>query len=219
MIYDIIDIALSSTPQKGRASQANTTASPGSSSDSSFESKYISTLQIPRPLLSQDEKFEASLCAFDFKLFMPDEGSVFNLKLLIQELIEIKYLFNCDEKLLYQKMNTFYYNLDIIEENIVYDDRTTLMLKNIPKYMRPSDLRNLLNKDFKSQFDFLYLPSDNNNEGNLGYAFVNFISPEIVLKFFKKYNNNKWSINDKQICQLKYAKLQGRRDLMNQMEE
>ncbi|CAD8056607.1 unnamed protein product [Paramecium sonneborni] len=199
MIYDILDIALSSTPQKGRASQANTTASPRSSSDSSFESKYMPKLQIPRPLLSQDEKFEASLCAFDFKLFMPDEGSVFNLKLLIQELMEIKYLFNYDEKLLYQKMNTFYYNLDISEDNILDDDRTTLMLKNIPKYMRPSDLRNLLNKDFKSQFDFLYLPSDNNNnnEGNLGYAFVNFISPEIVLKFFKKYNNNKWSINDK----------------------
>ena len=54
-------------------------------------------------------------------------------------------------------MNTFYYNLDIIEENVIinfilkilYDDRTTLMLKNIPKYMRPCDLRTLLNKDFK----------------------------------------------------------------------
>ncbi|CAD8144545.1 unnamed protein product [Paramecium pentaurelia] len=219
MICDIQDIAFSTTPQKGRSSQTNTTASPGSSKDSSFESKYMPKLQIPRPLLSQDEKFEASLCAFDFKLLMPDEGSLYNQKLLIQELIDMKFLFDCDQNLLYQKMNTLYYNLDIQEENILYDDRTTLMLKNIPKYMRPSDLRNLLNKDFKSQFDFLYLPSDNNNEGNLGYAFVNFISPEIVLKFFKKYNNNKWSINDKQICQLKYAKLQGRRDLMNQMDE
>lgn len=79
------------------------------------------------------------------------------------------------------------------------------MLKNVPKYMRPQDLKNILNKDFKSQYDFLYLPADNNvklliyiqNEGNLGYAFVNFLNPEIVLKFFKKYNNNKWSSNDK----------------------
>ncbi|CAK88151.1 unnamed protein product (macronuclear) [Paramecium tetraurelia] len=205
MICNIIDIAFSSTPQKGRISQRNTTASPASSSDSSFDSKYMPKLQIPRPQLSSEERFEASLCAFDFKLLMPDEGSLQNQKLLFQELIEMKFLFDCDEKLLYQKMNTLYYNLDICEENILYDDRTTLMLKNIPKYMRPSDLRNLLNKDFKSQFDFLYLPSDNNviinqsdkNEGNLGYAFVNFISPEIVLRFFKKYNNNKWSINDK----------------------
>ncbi|CAK58430.1 unnamed protein product (macronuclear) [Paramecium tetraurelia] len=205
MICDIQEIAFNSTPQKGRASQANTTASSGSSKDSSFESKYMPKLQIPRPLLSQDEKFEASLCAFDFKLLMPDEGSLYNQKLLIQELIDMKFLFDCDQNLLYQKMNTLYYNLDIQEENVIInllveilcDDRTTLMLKNIPKYMRPSDLRNLLNKDFKLQFDFLYLPSDNNNEGNLGYAFVNFISPEIVLKFFKKYNNNKWSINDK----------------------
>ncbi|CAD8048028.1 unnamed protein product [Paramecium primaurelia] len=217
MICNIIDIALSSTPQKGRTSQANTTVSSASSSDSSFESKYMPKLQIPRPQLSQEEKFEASLCAFDFKLLMPDEGSLQNQKLLFQELIEMKFLFDCDEKVLYQ--NTLYYNLEICEENILYDERTTLMLKNIPKYMRPGDLKNLLNKDFKSQFDFLYLPTDNNNEGNLGYAFVNFISPEIVLKFFKKYNNNKWSINDKQICQLKYAKLQGRRDLMNQMDE
>lgn len=35
------------------------------------------------------------------------------------------------------------------------------------------------------------------NEGNLGYAFVNFQSSEIVLKFFKKYNNNRWIFNDK----------------------
>ncbi|CAK85339.1 unnamed protein product (macronuclear) [Paramecium tetraurelia] len=80
---------------------------------------------------------------------------------------------------------------------ILSDDRTTLMLKNLPKYMRPSDLKNLLDIDFKYQFDFLYLPSDNNQEGNLGYAFVNFLYPQTVLQFFKKYNNNKWSINDK----------------------
>ncbi|CAD8043169.1 unnamed protein product [Paramecium primaurelia] len=197
MICDIIDIALRTPHQKERISFANTTASPASSSDSSFESKQIPNLKIPRPLLSQDEKFEASLCSFDFKLFMPDEGSLFNQKLLTQELIEMRFILNQDERQIYQKLQPFYYSLEICEENILNDDRTTLMLKNIPKYMRPSDLRNLLNKDFKSLFDFLYLPSDNNNEGNLGYAFVNFLYPETVLQFFKIYNNNKWSINDK----------------------
>ncbi|CAD8139099.1 unnamed protein product [Paramecium octaurelia] len=219
MICDIIDIPLRTPSSKDRISFANTTASPASSSDSSFESKQIPNLQIPRPLLSQDEKFEASLCSFDFKLLMPDEGSLFNQKLLIQELFEMRFILDQDERQIYQKLQPFYYSLEICEENILSDDRTTLMLKNIPKYMRPSDLRNLLDKDFKSQFDFLYLPSDNNKEGNLGYAFVNFLYPETVLQFFKKYNNNKWSINDKQICQLKYAKLQGRRDLMNQIDE
>lgn len=28
--------------------------------------------------------------------------------------------------------------------------------------MRPCDLRTILNKEFRNQFDFLYLPSDNN---------------------------------------------------------
>lgn len=39
MICDIVDYALRLTPQKGRISYTNTTASPKSSSDNSFEDK------------------------------------------------------------------------------------------------------------------------------------------------------------------------------------
>ncbi|CAK85338.1 unnamed protein product (macronuclear) [Paramecium tetraurelia] len=70
MICDIIDIPLLTPSQKVRISYSNTTASPASSSDSSFESKQIPNLQIPRPLLSQDEKFEASFCSFGIVFYI-----------------------------------------------------------------------------------------------------------------------------------------------------
>lgn len=45
---------------------------------------------------------------------------------------------------------------------IVNDERTTLMLKNIPRNIKSIDLRNILNKDFRNLYDFFYLPLDNN---------------------------------------------------------
>lgn len=71
------------------------------------------------------------------------------------------------------------------------------MLKNIPRSMKPNDLRNILNKEFRNLYDFFYLPLDNNvflilyskNEGHLGYAFVNFIYQDVVLRFYRTFNN------------------------------
>ncbi|CAK91809.1 unnamed protein product (macronuclear) [Paramecium tetraurelia] len=212
MICDLVDYTLRTTPNKGRFSQTNTTASPNSSSNSSFEA---SQLKIPRPLLSFDEKFEASLCAFEFKLLVPEEDGLINFEQFSQELIQEKLIFLNDDKYLQQQQAS----LEIAEENILKDDRTTLMLKNIPRSMKPTDLRNILNKEFRNLYDFFYLPLDNNvflilqlkNEGHLGYAFVNFINQDVVLRFYRTFNNQKWSNTEKQICQLKYAKLQGRR--------
>ncbi|CAD8118994.1 unnamed protein product [Paramecium primaurelia] len=122
-------------------------------------------------------------------------------------MIQDKLIFLNEEKYLQQQQAS----LEIAEENILKDDRTTLMLKNIPRSMKPNDLRNILNKEFRNLYDFFYLPLDNNNEGHLGYAFVNFINQDVVLKFYRTFNNQKWTNTEKQICQLKYAKLQGRR--------
>jgi hypothetical protein len=36
------------------------------------------------------------------------------------------------------------------------------MLKNVPRSMKPIDLRNILNKEFRNLYDFLYLPADSN---------------------------------------------------------
>ncbi|KAM3135813.1 hypothetical protein pb186bvf_012066 [Paramecium bursaria] len=210
----ICDILFPITP--GKISM-NTTASSNNSSDSSFEKPKVPSL-IPRLQLSQDEKFEASLHSFEFKLIVPEQDALCHLQQLSTELVEDKYLLRAC-------MNP---TLEIIEHCILNDNRTTLMLKNIPRFMSPQDLKFLLNKDFKGQYDFIYLPYDiqvliqNNQQvsNNLGYAFVNFTNNHAVLKFYTQYNNRRWNQNDKfqQICQLKYAKLQGKRDLMNQME-
>lgn len=97
MICDLVDYPLRLTPQKN--SYTNTTASPKSSSDSSFEDKSkLTMLQIPRPLLSQDEKFEASLHAFgkkpphlEFRLLVPEQDSLCHLSQLSQELSKSVY--------------------------------------------------------------------------------------------------------------------------------
>jgi hypothetical protein len=62
----------------------------------------------------------------------------------------------------------------------------------------------------KGKYNFFYMPIDfNNDNANMGYAFINFISPLFILDFFAAFDKKKWkaNYNSPKQCELKYGKI------------
>jgi hypothetical protein len=58
------------------------------------------------------------------------------------------------------------------------------MLRNIPnKYMQNALLEEINAAGFAETFDFFYLPMDQHNRANVGYAFINFVFHEDMARF------------------------------------
>jgi hypothetical protein len=100
------------------------------------------------------------------------------------------------------------------------DSRTTLMIKNIPNKYTISLFLEEINKNFKNEYDIFYLPIDYINKCNLGFAFINFIEPFHIILFYELYRGKKWNrFNSDKICELLYAKYQGRKELISHFEK
>lgn len=64
-------------------------------------------------------------------------------------------------------------------------------------------------------FDFFYLPIDFRNKCGLGYAFINFLSAKYAAKLYEEFHNKRWDeFNSKKVCEIKYARVQGRDNLI-----
>jgi hypothetical protein len=71
---------------------------------------------------------------------------------------------------------------------------TTMMIRNIPSRYSQQDLvLDLKELGFTSTFDFLYIPMDQGTSANVGYAFVNFISPTWAAKCMDSFQNYRFS--------------------------
>lgn len=77
---------------------------------------------------------------------------------------------------------------------------TTMMLRNLPnRYKQQELIEELELLGFAGTFDFFYAPIDFGTMGNVGYAFINFISPDQAKRFqnevdgysFKKHQQKK----------------------------
>ncbi|XP_024015015.1 protein terminal ear1 [Eutrema salsugineum] len=106
---------------------------------------------------------------------------------------------------------------------------TTVMLRNIPnEYTREMMIdfmdmhceeanKNENNEESPpiSAYDFFYLPIDFKSGLNRGYAFVNFINKEAVLKFKAAYNHKAWShCYSRKLLEIVSAKIQGKYELV-----
>jgi len=116
----------------------------------------------------------------------------------------------------------------IINKNIINlmdiflckDLRTTLMIKNIPNKYTISSFLDEINTYFKFTYDIFYLPIDYVNKCNLGFAFINFVEPFHIILFHELYSGKKWKkFNSEKICELLYAKYQGKKELIGHFEK
>jgi hypothetical protein len=95
------------------------------------------------------------------------------------------------------------------------------MIRNIPnKYNVKSFTSELETCGFKGKYDLLYLPIDYSNGANLGFAFINLIDPMHILSFYECFRGKKWrKYNSVKECQLAYAKIQGKKNLINHFQK
>jgi protein phosphatase 1 regulatory subunit 42 len=72
---------------------------------------------------------------------------------------------------------------------------------------------------FRGTFDFFYLPIDFKNKCNVGYAFINMIEPRHILPLVERFDNRRWEkFNSEKVCQISYARIQGRAALISHFQ-
>ena len=89
------------------------------------------------------------------------------------------------------------------------DQRTTLMIKNIPRNIMQSYLMEIINKKFEGLFNFFYLPIDFIKKENAGYAFINFKNSKNIVDFYIEFNEKPWPFCPNRKCFISYARIQG----------
>lgn len=94
------------------------------------------------------------------------------------------------------------------------------MIRHIPNKYTMNSLLDDFNVEFRNKYDLFYLPIDYTNSCNLGFAFINFVDPMHIALFYDLYKGRKWKkFNSDKICELVYAKYQGKKDLITHFEK
>ena len=99
----------------------------------------------------------------------------------------------------------------IVPENIVneVDQRTTVMIKNIPRKVSQKFMLKLLERKYAGMFNFFYLPIDFKKNCNVGYAFINFRTCKNIIQFYFDLHEQYWYFDKSKKCYLSYARIQG----------
>jgi hypothetical protein len=114
--------------------------------------------------------------------------------------------------------NYYMININNIMQRL--DERTTIMIRHIPNKYNMLSFLEEVNKDFKDKYDIFYLPVDFKNNCNLGFAFINFIDPMHIILFYELFRGKKWTkYKSDKICELAYAKVQGRNELIEHFKK
>lgn len=103
------------------------------------------------------------------------------------------------------------FGLDLDKVRSGEDVRSTLMVRNIPNKYSQKLLLEALEQNHGGKIDLLYLPIDFKNKCNVGYAFVNFISPADIPPFYEEFNHRLWDrFNSNKVCEITYARIQSK---------
>jgi len=111
--------------------------------------------------------------------------------------------------------------LDIEAVETGQDARTSLMVRNIPnKYTQQMLLSEFTeNGHGPGVIDFFYLPIDFKNKCNRGYAFINFVNYRDIVTFHRRYFGQHWKVfNSDKICDITYARIQGKEGMLKRFE-
>uniref|UniRef100_A0A5B7AI36 RRM domain-containing protein n=1 Tax=Davidia involucrata TaxID=16924 RepID=A0A5B7AI36_DAVIN len=111
------------------------------------------------------------------------------------------------------------FQLDLDKIKSGEDTRTTLMIKNIPNKYTSKMLLAAIDENHRGTYDFLYLPIDFKNKCNVGYAFINMLSPSHIIPFYQAFNGKKWEkFNSEKVASLAYARIQGKAALVTHFQ-
>merc|ERR1712194_130162 len=90
----------------------------------------------------------------------------------------------------------------------------TFMLKNLPNKYTRDTLIERLQKDYRYDMSFLYMPVDFTTSCNVGYCFINLRTREAADRFQKQYDNTHTRVsfpgyNSNKVAQVNIAAVQG----------
>jgi len=98
----------------------------------------------------------------------------------------------------------------ISRAKILCDRRTTCMIRNIPNRYEPDMLVRFVNETHFGTYDFLYLRMDFRSKCNVGYAFINLVDSNAVLKLHDRISGHRWrGSRSSKVAELAYASIQG----------
>ena len=80
-------------------------------------------------------------------------------------------------------------------------------------------LLSVIDKNYRGKYDFFYLPIDFKNKCNVGYAFINFRDAQYIPEFYREHHRKNWQkFNSDKICEIAYARIQGRSHLIQHFQ-
>jgi len=85
--------------------------------------------------------------------------------------------------------------------------KSTVMMQNLPGQLSRDDLIQMLNaRGFIGQFSFMYMPLDLSSLSVLGYAFIDFISPQVARVFWKTFDGfSDWPQPSQKVCAMSWS--------------
>lgn len=113
------------------------------------------------------------------------------------------------------------YLINLMDIKTNKEQRTTIRMMNIPSYFRPLDLAKKIDEKLgispqkeNRVYDFIYIPFKESKKNerliNAGYAFINFVHPKHILKFYSFFHGKHLKLKTSgKVCIITFASRQG----------